>query len=71
VVLDNGETLPADFVVVGAGIIPNTELVKGIPIEKVRLPFQSSSAEIVFVLLDFSLRSRFGRRYCMAKSCIP
>jgi NADPH-dependent 2,4-dienoyl-CoA reductase/sulfur reductase-like enzyme/nitrite reductase/ring-hydroxylating ferredoxin subunit len=34
VVLDNGETLPADFVVVGAGIIPNTDLVKGVPFEK-------------------------------------
>ncbi|GAB4028489.1 FAD-dependent oxidoreductase [Spirosoma koreense] len=34
VVLDNGEKLPADFVLVGLGVKPRTDFLKGIPLEK-------------------------------------
>ncbi|ADB41903.1 FAD-dependent oxidoreductase [Spirosoma linguale] len=34
VVLDNGERLPADFVLIGAGVKPRTDFLKGIPVEK-------------------------------------
>jgi NADPH-dependent 2,4-dienoyl-CoA reductase/sulfur reductase-like enzyme len=34
VLLDNGEVLDSDLIVVGAGIIPNTKFIKGVKIEK-------------------------------------
>ena len=34
VVLDNGEKLPADFVLLGLGVEPRTDFLKGIPLEK-------------------------------------
>ncbi len=34
VVLDNGERLPADFVLLGLGVKPRTNFLKGVPLEK-------------------------------------
>ena len=39
VVLDDKTELPADLVVMGAGVVPNTQIVKGLPLNKdVRCP---------------------------------